>query len=106
MLTVKARHVAAILSIIAGPAMAQSVTASGGTPAGVPTPGRTQSHAFSTSQTARNRNQAPAFHLFGAPVVIQAPVDAPYDAAAFSTYEGQPGQGPNALLAASNGGQP
>ena len=58
-------------------------------------------------QTVRNSNQQPAFHVFGIPVVIAAPLDAPYNSAdAYSTYAGQPGYGPNAVLAASLGGTP
>ncbi len=95
----------AALACVAGPAaMAQTVSASAGTggTASLATP-----NALATTQTARHRNQAPAFHIFGVPVVIQAPVNAPYNSeAAYSTFAGQPGQGPNAILAASDGGVP
>ncbi len=101
------RHLAVVLSLGAGPALAQTVAASGGLSPGNPGTASTASQSLSTTQTVRNHNQTPAFHVLGIPVVIQAPVDAPYSSAdAFTTYEGQPGQGPNALLAASNAGTP
>ena len=63
--------------------------------------------ATADMQTTKNRNQRPIGELFGAPVVISAPVDAPYNSsAAYGTYEGQPGYGPNAVLAASNESAP
>ena len=85
-------------------AVAQTVSATGGTGG---TASQVTPNALATTQTARNRNQAPAFHILGIPVVIQAPVSAPYNSeAAYSTFAGQPGQGPNAILAASDGGVP
>ena len=96
---------AASLALLAAPALAQTATvgaASNGGTASVLSP-----HALSTMQTTRNRNQAPAFHIFGVPVVIQAPVTPPYNAdAAYTTFAGQPGQGPNAVIAASQAGTP
>ena len=98
---------AVVVLLGAAPAVAQTVAASGGGAAGHPGSASTSNHALSTMQTVRNRNQQPAFRVFGAPVVIAAPVDAPYNSAdAYSTYAGQPGYGPNAVLAASLGGTP
>jgi hypothetical protein len=63
--------------------------------------------ALSAQQTTKSYNQAPVAHVFGTPLVISSPVDAPYNAdAAYSTYEGQPGYGPNAVLANGNAGAP
>jgi hypothetical protein len=96
--------VAAALALLAAPALAQTAAVSAGSGG---TASQATPNALSTTQTARNRNQAPAFPIFGVPVVIQAPVSAPYNAeAAYSTFAGQPGYGPNAVLAASDGGVP
>jgi hypothetical protein len=93
--------------VFAAPAMAQSFGSVGGPSTSAPTAHVSPPHALSNTQTTRNPNQAPAFHVFGAPVVISAPVDAPYNAAAaYGTYAGQPGYGPNAVMAASVGGAP
>lgn len=63
--------------------------------------------ALASQQTVKGQNQRPAFHAFGTPVIINAPVDAPYNSAsAYSTYAGQPAYGPNAVLANSVQGAP
>ncbi len=101
------RHVAFVAlctaAIGAGPAVAQSVAARGGVGARVPA----GAPSGAMTQTTKSFTQAPVGRIFGVPVVISAPVDAPYDSAAsYSTFEGQPGGGPNALLAASIGSAP
>lgn len=63
--------------------------------------------ALDSQQTVKGQNQKPSFHVLGTPVIINAPVDAPYNAAsAYSTYAGQPAYGPNAVLANSVQGAP
>jgi hypothetical protein len=87
---------AVLMAAAAGPACAQTIHA--GTAS-------TSNQTSVNSQTARNRNQAPAYHVLGVPVVISAPVTAPYGDA-YGTYAGQPAYGPNALLSASVAGVP
>lgn len=83
---------------VAGPALAAPRVGAQSTPAGA---------ALSEQQTVKSTNHRPAFTVLGVPVVIAAPVDAPYNAAAaYSTYAGQPGFGPNAVLANSVGSAP
>ena len=96
----------AIVGIGAGPALGQTVAGRAGPSSNFPGAAITPGAALSSYQSVRQPTQAPLFHLFGIPVVIAAPVDAPYNSAsAYSTYAGQPGYGPNAVLAASVGGQ-
>ena len=94
---------AAIAAAFAAPAFAQQAALSvGGTATATGGGG-----ASVDMQTNQNRNQAPIGSVLGVPVVITAPVDAPYNAAgAYSTWEGQSGFGPNAVLAASDAGAP
>ena len=101
---IRSAAVIALALAAAAPAYAQSAVLSRSGTASAANGGA----ATGEMQTNIGRNQAaPVVHLFGAPVVITAPVDAPYNSAsAFSTYEGQPGYGPNAVLAASDGGAP
>ncbi len=93
-----------VLLAAAAPALAQNAAITVGGTASASNGGR----ATGEMQTNQSRNQAaPVGTVLGVPVVISAPVDAPYNsAAAYSTYEGQPGYGPNAVLAASDAGAP
>ena len=86
------------------PAFAQSTSISAGTTG----TGSAGGAATGDLQTTRNRNQpAPVGTVLGVPVVITSPLDAPYNAAsAYTTYEGQSGFGPNAVLAAGDAGSP
>ena len=88
----------------AAPALAQSTSLSAGS-TGIVSPGGV---ATDNLQTTKGRNQpAPVGTVLGVPVVITAPLDAPYNAAAaYSTYEGQSGFGPNAVLAGGAAGSP
>lgn len=95
------------LALSAAPALAQQASVVGGTSVGTAAAHVSDGSHISTEQTARGIQRAPVGSLLGVPVYVSAPVDAPYNAAsAYSTYAGQPGFGPNALLAASVVGSP
>lgn len=95
---------AALAVLTAAPAFAQQAALSvGGTATATGGGG-----ASADMQTNKNRNQAaPVGTVLGVPVLITAPVDAPYNSAgAYATFEGQPGFGPNAVINASDAGAP
>ncbi len=88
----------------AAPAFAQRASLSAGS-TGI---GSAGGAATGDLQSTKDRNQpAPVGTVLGVPVVITSPLDAPYNAAsAYTTYEGQSGFGPNAVLAAGDAGAP
>ena len=86
--------------LLATPALAQSVAP----PAGLSTQGE------SIGITPPNASQGtaasmpdPAFHIFGLPVGISAPVNSPYMNSATTTFAGQPMNGADAVVARSMG---
>ena len=102
------RVASAAVIVLAGaaPAFAQTLSARTGLLGRVGSASSTTRDLYST-QTVRNPNQKPAFQVLGVPVVISAPVAPPYGATdEYSTYAGQPGGGPNAILAESVGATP
>jgi hypothetical protein len=60
-----------------------------------------------TQQSIKGLHQAPTGEVFGTPVVVNTPVLAPYNAdSTYTTYQGQPANGPSAMLAATVQGAP
>ena len=87
--------------LLATPALAQSVAPPPGLSVqgesiGIPPANPSQGSAFG--------NPEPAFHIFGIPVGISAPVNAPYVNSATTTFAGQPMTGRDAVMAPSMGG--
>ena len=86
--------------LLATPALAQSVAP----PAGLSTQGESIGIAPSNgSQGTASSMPDPAFHVFGLPVGISAPVNAPYMNSATTTFAGQPMNGADAVVSRSMG---
>ena len=85
--------------LLATPALAQQVAP----PAGLSTQGESIGIAPpNPSQDAGS--PAPAFHVFGVPVGISAPVNSPYMQSATTTFAGQPMNGADAVVSRGMGG--
>ncbi len=90
---------------LATPALAQSVAP----PAGLSTQG--ESIGISPpnpAQGSASTAPGPAFHVFGVPVGISAPVNSPYMQSATTTFAGQPMNGADAVVSrgmGSDGGE-
>ena len=97
----KLSTVAGIVALVlATPAVAQSVAPPDGLSVqgesiGITPPNPSQGTAASMPE--------PAFHVFGLPVGISAPVNAPYMNSATTTFAGQPMNGADAVIARSMG---
>lgn len=86
---------------VAGPALAQSVAP----PAGLSTQGESIGIAPpNPSQGSAASMPDPAFRVFGVPVGIDAPVNAPYTNSATTTFAGQPMSGADAVVSRGMGG--
>ena len=90
--------VAAVL--LAMPALAQSIAP----PAGLSTQGESIGIAPpNPSQGSAISMPEPAFHVFGLPVGVSAPVNSPYMNSATTTFGGQPMNGADAVVARGMG---
>lgn len=86
--------------LLATPALAQSVAP----PPGLSVQGESIGIAPpNPSQGSASGNPGPAFHIFGIPVGISAPVNSPYMNSATTTFAGQPMNGADAVVARSMG---
>lgn len=86
---------AALALALATPVLAQSVPP----PAGLSTQGESIGIAPpNASQGSGSTMPAPAFHVFGLPVGISAPVNSPYMNSATTTFAGQPMNGADAVV--------
>lgn len=86
--------------LLAAPAFAQSVPP----PPGLSVQGESIGIAPpNASQGSASGAPAAAFHIFGVPVGISAPVNAPYMNSATTTFAGQPMNGADAVVARGMG---
>ena len=86
--------------VLATPSLAQSVAP----PAGLSTQGESIGIAPpNPSQGSGSSAPEPAFHVFGLPVGISAPVNSPYMNSATTTFGGQPMNGADAVVARGMG---
>jgi hypothetical protein len=82
--------------LLAAPALAQQPAP----PAGLSTQGESIGiPPPNPSQNTTSDLPAPAFHVFGLPVGISAPVNSPYMQSATTTFAGQPMNGADAVVA-------
>ncbi len=87
--------------LLATPALAQSVAP----PPGLSVQGESIGIAPpNPAQGTASSLPDPVFHVFGIPVGISAPVNAPYVNSATTTFAGQPMTGRDAVMARSMGG--
>lgn len=89
-------------------ALGTATSASAQVSAGIgPSTGVAQPHVSNgtggyNEQTLGHTRHAPVGSVFGIPIYVSSPVNAPYNAAAaYSTYAGQPGGGEDAILSQS-----
>ncbi len=104
MTTISPRTVLLALALAGAATAAQAQGISSNVTA--PTPGGVS--GGSNQQSIKGMNQAPTAEVLGTPVMVNSPVLTPNNAdSTYSTYQGQPANGANAMLAATvQGGEP
>ena len=86
--------------LLAVPALAQQLPP----PAGLSTQGESIGISPFNPDQGAAASPAPAFHVFGIPVGINAPVNAPYMQSATTTFAGQPMNSADAVVSRGMGG--